>query len=258
MDGPTDAPAIEQDQPTEAVSAPSPGEETSAPEFFNENFDPTSLPDELQPAYKQMQGAFTKKTQEIAEQRKAAESAQAFFTALNDPEQRSDAIRWLAENYGEEAVYEALGLDVSEDEEPEDNTDDRFRDPRVDELLQEREQQKQAAQQEAQLAHIEKLVDAQFAEVAKAAGYELDEDEQQAILADAISSFPPGPDGAPQVKAAFERHQRIWEKRQKKWIESKQGHNPAPTGQPGQPKFDIRDRDERIKRMAAIMEAGEA
>lgn len=36
-------------------------------------FDPTSLPAELVPAYKQMQGAFTKKTQEIAEQRKELE-----------------------------------------------------------------------------------------------------------------------------------------------------------------------------------------
>lgn len=40
-------------------------------------FDPKSLPEELMPAYKQMQGAFTKKTQEIAEQRKQFEALQA-------------------------------------------------------------------------------------------------------------------------------------------------------------------------------------
>lgn len=37
-------------------------------------FDPNNLPEELVPAYKQMQGAFTKKTQEIAEMRKEAEA----------------------------------------------------------------------------------------------------------------------------------------------------------------------------------------
>lgn len=36
-------------------------------------FDPNQVPEELKPAYKQMQAAFTKKTQEIAEARKASE-----------------------------------------------------------------------------------------------------------------------------------------------------------------------------------------
>lgn len=37
-------------------------------------FDPNSVPEELKPAYKQMQAAFTKKTQEAAQQRKEAEA----------------------------------------------------------------------------------------------------------------------------------------------------------------------------------------
>jgi hypothetical protein len=37
-------------------------------------FDPNSVPDELKPAYKQMQAAFTKKTQEIAQAKKEAEA----------------------------------------------------------------------------------------------------------------------------------------------------------------------------------------
>lgn len=37
-------------------------------------FDPQSVPEELVPAYKQMQAAFTKKTQEAAQQRKEAEA----------------------------------------------------------------------------------------------------------------------------------------------------------------------------------------
>lgn len=37
-------------------------------------FDPNTVPEELKPAYKQMQAAFTKKTQEIAQARKEAEA----------------------------------------------------------------------------------------------------------------------------------------------------------------------------------------
>lgn len=45
--------------------------EQSAEESF---FDPNQVPDELKPAYKQMQAAFTKKTQEIANTKKEAEA----------------------------------------------------------------------------------------------------------------------------------------------------------------------------------------
>jgi hypothetical protein len=47
------------------------GEQKQQEEVF---FDPKSVPPELEQAYKQMQGAFTKKTQEIADIRKKAES----------------------------------------------------------------------------------------------------------------------------------------------------------------------------------------
>lgn len=46
------------------------GQQQNTEESF---FDPKQVPNELLPAYKQMQGAFTKKTQEIAEMRKQAE-----------------------------------------------------------------------------------------------------------------------------------------------------------------------------------------
>lgn len=49
-------------------------EETSTEESF---FDPKTVPQELLPAYKQMQAAFTKKTQEIAAVKKEAEEAKA-------------------------------------------------------------------------------------------------------------------------------------------------------------------------------------
>ena len=45
-------------------------------------FDPSALPDELKPAYKQMQAAYTKKTQELAKHRNKIETYDAF---MQDP-----------------------------------------------------------------------------------------------------------------------------------------------------------------------------
>ncbi len=58
-------------QATEQVAQPSTGKEEQAEESF---FDPNQVPEELKPAYKQMQAAFTKKTQEIANTKKEAEA----------------------------------------------------------------------------------------------------------------------------------------------------------------------------------------
>lgn len=64
----------ETEQPVEAPA-------TETTETVSENqdsfFDPNTVPEELKPAYKQMQAAFTKKTQEAAQQRKEAEALRA-------------------------------------------------------------------------------------------------------------------------------------------------------------------------------------
>lgn len=83
----------EQDAPegTTEFSAPEP----EADSFMGSDFNPDLLPPELQPGWKQLQGAFTRKTQELAEQRKQFEElgdpeeirrATDFFQSLNDPE----------------------------------------------------------------------------------------------------------------------------------------------------------------------------
>lgn len=67
-----------------------PAETTPEPTFF----DPKDLPEELLPAYKNMQGAFTKKTQGIAEQRQKLEAYDQF---MRDP---VGSLRHLASQYG--------------------------------------------------------------------------------------------------------------------------------------------------------------
>lgn len=76
----TDTSTVEVDQPVDQAdsSVPEPVQDTdnSVSESGEEDsfFDPNTVPEELKPAYKQMQSAFTKKTQEIAEARKEAEA----------------------------------------------------------------------------------------------------------------------------------------------------------------------------------------
>src|SRR4051794_28008406 len=70
---------------TESTSAAS---ETTEPEYFSDNFDPSTLHESARPAWEQMRRDYTRKTQEVAEQRRQAESVQAAFTDLQseDPE----------------------------------------------------------------------------------------------------------------------------------------------------------------------------
>lgn len=60
----------------ESTSQETPTQETTGTDGQSEEtfFDPNTVPEELKPAYKQMQAAFTKKTQEIAQARKESET----------------------------------------------------------------------------------------------------------------------------------------------------------------------------------------
>lgn len=63
-----DAPSVTPDAPTQPADT-----------FDGGEFNPDLLPPELQPGWHQLQGAFTRKTQELAEQRKELESLAAQF-----------------------------------------------------------------------------------------------------------------------------------------------------------------------------------
>lgn len=178
-----EAPAVEQDKPTDA---PSEVEETSAdtkaeaPEFFEENFDPSSLPDELQPAYKQLQGAWTKKTQALADQRKEFEAAglsPEWVTALQNPETKDQALAWFLSQHGYE-LPEEQGEEESDDENFEE--ENVVRDPRVDDLLKEREQEQMEALVSDMHDHIEQL--------AKDKDLSLTDRQRQAILREAYEA----------------------------------------------------------------------
>lgn len=71
------------DEGGEQTPAEQAEEKSDSEETFANNFDPKTLPPELQQAYKQMQSDYTKKTQEIAEVRRNAESYQRYQALIN-------------------------------------------------------------------------------------------------------------------------------------------------------------------------------
>jgi len=88
---PVTPPAEAPDEGTTEFSSPDESDDS----FMGGDFNPDLLPDELKPGFKQLQAAFTRKTQELAEQRKQFEElgdpeeirrATDFFQSLNDPE----------------------------------------------------------------------------------------------------------------------------------------------------------------------------
>ena len=86
-------PAIEGTQGTTVASdqITDSGTGGTADESF---FDPQSIPDELQPAYKQMQGAWTKKMQEVSANQKKIDAYNSF------EQNPMDTLKQLSQQYG--------------------------------------------------------------------------------------------------------------------------------------------------------------
>src|SRR5688572_12006310 len=99
----TPAPVEEQDQPV--TDAPSESTETSATEPtdpFSEKFDPKTLPEELQPAHRQMHADYTRKMQALSEQRNQAQEATAFYQAVQSKDPQ--ALQKFVDTYGEDML----------------------------------------------------------------------------------------------------------------------------------------------------------
>ena len=195
----------------------------------------------LQERYKQMQADYTRKRQADAQAAKERAEELEFLDALrSDPETQRALYEELAEILAESDEYEEL----EEGEEP-NELEQTVR------QLQQAEEQRQAAQLASQItSHIEQL--------AKGANVELDEDDLSDLFDRAIAG---GEVNTQTTEAAFKawhaREQAKQNKWQKAYLASKQ--NPTqqiPGGQSATDKPDLSSREERIKRMAAILEGG--
>lgn len=95
-----------QEQSQETASADAQGQ--SEEESF---FDPKSVPDELKPAYKQMQAAFTKKTQEIAKAKAESEALMQKAQAYDKFQPFIPMVEGMMNNRGQQQSPEMAALE---------------------------------------------------------------------------------------------------------------------------------------------------
>lgn len=219
-----------------------------AASFWNGN--PDELPEEIQPVYKNLQADYTRKSQEVAEQRKEAEEALRFYDAVRNPETLDSVLQQIADAYGPDAVLDALGYAVDDEPEPA-NADDPVASLRgeLDALKGQLTQQQEKAQEEALLAQIESNVEEQFSAL------DLSEKEQEIVLAHALTAGYVTSEGFPDVRKAFEDFSSVLTDRQKKYVEGKRAPRQPTSGAAGTEAFDFSNEDERRRLMAAMLEA---
>lgn len=213
------------------------------------------LPPELEARYKSMQADYTRKTQELAEQRREAENAMAWVEALQNEETRNDALRQLAEELGPEVVAEAAGFEVAQD--TEDELDfSQFEepgayDPRVDQLEAELNAFKQAQEEQAILQEIESYTEEEMTRLG------IDSEAEQRAVLSIAATLDLDREGFPQIEAASQMLEELYGSKQKEWIGSKKASRPPLQGQAGEEAFDFSNEDERRKHLAALIEANE-
>lgn len=163
-------------------------------------------------------------------ERELEKQAKQFERLQNDPEAFREFVS-------------AQGYEIPEDEPDDEPVAPTFHDPRVDQLLAEREQERL---NQLVMEHAAKDVE----EIQTELGRKLSEKELKNLGELAI----PDENGIPRVSLAWQRLNDLRADWQKDWIEGKKTPSTPPTGSQGSEKFDIRDPDQRIARFVAAME----
>jgi hypothetical protein len=202
-------------QDTAAVAGPAeaPGSAESTPQV------------DWEKRYQDLQPEYTRTTQELKELQQAKQWYDLLVTS-EDPDTRRQAA-------------EALGYELPEDEEPEEEFNPAdYDDPleAQDARLSALEQRIQQEQQQAQEAYEGQLIDQMSHDALQALDPDLSEEDHNLVLAYAINALPPvqQPPGSPvrilpDVKAAYEFIQGRDTQRQKQWAKTKR----APVVMPG-------------------------
>lgn len=210
------APEATRDTPTEDA----PSEEGHAPEAID-----------YEKRYNDLRPEFDRTTQELAQLREFRES-------LADPSRQADVLR-------------DFGIELADDEPGEEDADDVFRDPRVDQLIAEREQERAAAQQ--QQAYEGFVVDTmeQVDALERELGEEFSDDEVDLLLDLREAAARRGQDVA--IKDVYQnRLNQVFETRRQKYVQSKRAPQASKVGQAAADdgnRLDVDDRPERVRRM---------
>jgi hypothetical protein len=232
-----------EDQPQ---STQAPSQETSAqtesPEYFSDQFDVNTLDEPLRDRYRQMEAGLTQKFQELAEQRKQAESVQAAFTDLRseDPEISQNALQWLAQSglLTEDTVphlISAFGyeIDDQQDEQPEEGLDPTLQ-SYLDSLVEQRvgplEQEAQQRQLEVMAEQLDQRFQDESAAIEKELGIELPDEAWRSIV-DHTMAVAAATGSEPDLRASFDAYNGFAEARMKGWSDSKRGGATTAGGQ---------------------------
>lgn len=244
-----EAPATDQSPEESAVDAPvvdgGTSEETGFETPFNINDVAPEYREDVERYVKQVQGAYTSKTQSLAEQRKQYEADLEYVNGLrSNPETQLATFRELA------ALH---GYELDDGDEVEEDVQDApvYEDPRLTELLAQLDAEQAKEQEAAFIQGVAESIAAGVAEVEKEFGRELDEEERGIVELYAIAH---AEEGQPGVSKAVERLKRLESNLQTRWIDSKKSPQTY-SGVPGSEKLDFNDEEARRDRMAAIVAA---
>lgn len=221
------------DTPTQEVA---PEQDTATePAYFDEKFDRSKLPPELQSAYNEMHGALTRKTQEISAQRQEDESLKSWWTALQDPQTQADALR-------------QLGLEIQEDEGDEPDLDPIAQ---ANERLAQLEQAEQQRELRAQADELEQTLVTDL-EAADTGGRKLNDTAKSWIL-DRVIQFMANGQDVP-VQQVVDEYRQIAQHELDGYVESKKAPR---TPSPGQAGSQLPDNTEqgRVAQLAAAIAA---
>lgn len=247
--------ATEQDADT--------AQQTEAPDYFGENFDPQTLHESARPAYEQMRKAFTQKTQDLAEQRKQTQWQQDLITDLQseDPEAKSNALQWMAQNglLTEEQTAQVFGWEFEQQDEDDEQEPDPTQQMRTEweQFKSEREQAAQQAQQKEFVARVDADAGEQLSKIAEDQGVkELPKRTQELLVSRALVAHVK-PDGMLDIQAAFKELEEEWSERQRGWASTKETTSIQPGGEAATEVPDLDTEAGRLQHMAAQVAAME-
>jgi oligoendopeptidase F len=237
-----EAPA-EQDQPV-VPEAPETDQPTGTDEeSFTDSYNPNEVPEELRPqleaAYKQLQSAYTSKTQSLAQERQEAEQAREVLAALADPNRQAEVLQYF-------------GISLADDDEenlfPEE-PDANQRLDQLEQMLAAQQEQQQAIQaSEQELGYIA----AEIEGLEKSHGREFSAEEHQ-FLAD-IARANAAPNGAPDVQKAGELLSALYKQQEKAVLEARKAPRRMSPGSPGSKAPDLSNKEERRAAMAEAVD----
>ena len=243
---------------TDAVATPAVEDELGTPFKLSEV--PEEYREDVERYVKQTHGAFTRKTQELAEFRREAESALEFQRRLESDETRDEALREVLAQYGYEIDEEASTEEVEAAVEAVTDHQAPHSDPDVLARLQALEAQR--AQEEAERAaearseyvsEVEDRIAEGVSGLAKSLGQDELSREQTDTLLAIVRQLPPIEGRWPDVEGAVARYEALRAAEIQAYVNSKRV-TPVHTegSSPGAPKADLSNDKARLAAANAI------